>query len=64
MTNTEKNMNIAIQALRDIAYPIDGLRRQLKVGEQLAGIAAVSLSNDSNYLKQIALKALAEMGES
>jgi len=46
------------KALGKIAYPIKTLEAELKEGEQLNGVAAIQLSNDANYLKQIAKNAL------
>lgn len=46
------------QALKDIVAPIAAMRRNLPEGAKLNGGAAVSLSNDANYLREIARKAL------
>ena len=54
-------LEIAIQALKDIEDPISALRRNLKPDEQLDGRMAVSLSEDSTYLKATARQALNEI---
>ena len=54
---------IAVQALRDIVDPIGAARRALKEDERLNGQYAYLMSNDANYLKSIAEKALNELGE-
>lgn len=46
------------EALEKIAYPIEHLQKNLKEGEKLDGVHAVALSNDVEYLKFTAKKAL------
>lgn len=55
MKNKEE---IYLNALKAIARPIQHLQSQLKEGEGLDGIIALQLSNDADYLKGIAKKAL------
>ena len=62
MTNDEK-LQIALQALKDIVDPISSFQRNLKEGETINGLMAVKLSEDHNYLKDIAQKALAAIQE-
>lgn len=57
MTNDEK-LQIALQALKDIVDPIGSFQRGLKNGEAINGLMAIKLSEDHNYLKEIAQKAL------
>lgn len=57
MTNDEK-LQIALQALKDIIDPIGSFQRGLKEGETINGLMAIRLSEDHNYLKEIAQKAL------
>lgn len=47
------------EALQEIINPIEKMRKDLKEDERLEGMYAVQLSNDANYLKSIAKKALA-----
>ena len=60
---TDRKLNIAIQALKDIVDPISGIKRTLTLGEQLNGQMAILLSNDPNYLKEIARNALKDTEE-
>ncbi len=48
-----------IVALEKIANPISAMKRALPVGATLNGAMATTLSNDPNYLKEIAKAALA-----
>ena len=48
-----------IAALEKIANPISAMKRALPVGATLNGAMATTLSNDPNYLKEIAKAALA-----
>ena len=48
-----------IAALEKIANPIGAMKRALPVGATLNGAMATTLSNDPNYLKEIAKAALA-----
>jgi hypothetical protein len=53
---------IAIEALENIASPIAYLQAEAKKnGAVLDGSKAVELSNDPNFLKQIAEKAIREI---
>lgn len=45
-------------ALRSVAYPIKHLQDGLKEDERLDGMMAIQLSNDTQYLKGLAQKAL------
>lgn len=54
----EKERDNYKEALQEIVYPIDFMRRRLKDGEQLNGLYAMELSNDVWYLKNIAKKSL------
>ena len=61
--STKKKLELAIQGLRDIANPIDRLRRNLKPDERLDGIMTVLLLKDPNYYKNIAEDVLKKMEE-
>ena len=48
-----------VQALEEISSPIRFMRERLEEGEQLNGVMAVQLAQDAEYLKGIAIAALA-----
>ena len=48
-----------VEALERIANPISFMMSKLQDGEKLNGVAALNLSTDSEYLKDIARAALA-----
>ncbi|TBG78573.1 hypothetical protein ELG76_03945 [Rhizobium leguminosarum] len=52
-------------ALREILDPISGMRARMNVadGEALNGPMAIGLSNNPNYLKEIARAALSNKGD-
>jgi len=52
-----KQFEIVVQALEDIVRPLDRLRRNLKDGQRLNGMAA-QLVRDPDYLQGIAREAL------
>lgn len=54
----EEALKEAAIALEEIVNPIKFMRERLKEGEKLEGTYAVILSQDHNYLKSIAQKAL------
>ncbi len=54
----EHRLKIAIKALQDIQNPIAKMRRELEEDEVLNGVAAINLSKDHTYLKDIAKNAL------
>lgn len=58
-----KKLNIAVQALEYIVDPISSMKKELKEGEKLSGLYAYQLSNDPNYLKNIAKEALKKIEE-
>lgn len=60
---TKEKLQIAIQALKDIRNPIEMMKNNLTSHEQLNGYYAIKLSEDSNYLKSLAEKALISIGE-
>jgi len=62
MTEKEQ-IEIAVQALKDIADPIGKFRRELEPGYQLNGMMAVQISQDHNHLKAEAKAALRKMGK-
>lgn len=47
-----------LEALQKIQNPVAYLQNSLKEGERLDGVMAVALSNDANWLKEIARKAI------
>ena len=55
----ESELAECIAALEKIANPISAMKRALPVGATLNGAMATTLSNDPNYLKEIAKAALA-----
>lgn len=55
-----EQLNIAMQALKDIENPIAGMQRKLKPDERL-GSSAYSISRDPEYLKNIARQAIATL---
>jgi hypothetical protein len=57
---SEANERIKVleDALNKIAYPIKYLQSNLKEGEQLNGVMALELADNSNWLKEIAREAL------
>ncbi len=59
--SVEDKLKIAEQALMDIIDPIKAMKRDLKGGYELNGHMAYELSNDPNYLKDSASKALREI---
>jgi hypothetical protein len=59
---TKKKLEIAINALMEIAYPLVAMENALVEGERLNGTALV-LANDAEYLKSIAKKALMILSE-
>ena len=59
--STEDKLRIAEQALRDIVDPINAMKRDTEDGYELNGKIAYELSNDPNYLKDVASKALREI---
>jgi hypothetical protein len=60
MTDSEK-LKIVIQALEDIKDPITAFKRNLKEGDKFDGMMAIQLSNNANYLKEIAKTALMDI---
>lgn len=56
----EKERDSYKEALQEIDTPIDFMRKRLKEDEQLNGIAAYENSNNPNYLRSIAEKALSQ----
>ena len=61
MTDEEK-LVCALTALKNIAYPIDYLRREAKKeGKELDGYMALKLAQDGNWLSDIAADALIEI---
>lgn len=50
------DVSILLEALEEIMNPIKFMRDRLEEGEVLNGIFANQLSNDANYLKDIARK--------
>jgi hypothetical protein len=63
MSQSKKEIARLRAALEDIANPLEKLRKEAAArGARLDGIAAVMLSDDPNWLKQKARKAL-EGGE-
>jgi hypothetical protein len=61
VTRVEEQLEVAVQALKDIENPIAALRRRLEPGCRLDGVMACQLAGDANYLKVIASKALLEI---
>lgn len=55
----ESELAECIVALEKIANPISAMKRALPIGATLNGAMATTLSNDPNYLKEIAKAALA-----
>lgn len=53
--------DIAAQALRDIANPLDAMERDVPEGHKLDGLAAVRLSENTSWYIEKAKKALAAM---
>jgi len=51
-------LKIAAQALKDIVDPIEQMNRELEEGYRLDGQMAHKLSQDPNYLREIAKTAL------
>lgn len=62
MTDKEK-LDIAIKALKQIDDPIDHMRVSLEKGQRLNGQMAYLLSQDHNYLKEIARTAIKKIEE-
>lgn len=58
---TKDKLRIMEQALRDIVNPIEAMKRDIEDGYELNGLLAYELSNDPNYLKDVASKALREI---
>lgn len=54
----DERLKIAIKALQDIQNPIGKMHRELNEDEVLNGAAAINLSKDHTYLKDIAKNAL------
>ena len=60
---SERNYNIAVQALAKIADPIGYMQKEAELtGNRLDGHWAVQLASDANFLKQWAREALKEIG--
>lgn len=55
---TEEKLAIAVQALRDIANPLDKLQRECPANSRLDGKFAAMLCNDAEHLKREAKAAL------
>lgn len=53
-----EKLQIALQALQDIIDPVGAIKSKIQPTEQLNGSYAILLSNDPNYLKDIAKEAL------
>lgn len=51
--------NALVKALEEIAYPIKAMEARLKPDEKINGVMAVALANNAEYLRSIALAALA-----
>lgn len=51
------------RALEEVAYPIKAMESRLKPDEKIDGVTAVALANNAEYLRSIALKALAALQE-
>ena len=62
MTDREK-LVLAIDTLKEIVDPIKVMKESLKEGETLNGMMAIQISNDSNYLKNIAITTLKKLKE-
>lgn len=54
----EKEIERLKGLLEEIANPIAAMRKSLMEGEGLNGVYAIALSNDANYLKEIAKRGL------
>lgn len=63
MNKLQVNMQIAIQALKDIDQPLVALERDKPEGTVLNGMAW-SICNDPEHLKEIARTALRKIGRS
>ncbi|RPH39665.1 MAG: hypothetical protein EHM86_07180 [Desulfobulbaceae bacterium] len=63
MTKANYKLRIACEALERIAFPIKAIQKHLKEGEQLNGQMAYQLSNDPQFLKDIAKEALNKLGQ-
>lgn len=57
MTPVSK-LNLALDALRQIADPIGELQKRLKPGEHVDGAMAIALMNSADYLRGVAQKAI------
>jgi len=57
----DKKLEIAVQALNDVIDPISKMNRELEEGYRLDGQMAIKLSQDPNYLREIAKTALSEI---
>ena len=56
--SVDYKLEIAMQALEDIADPVGAIKRKMNPEERLNGPMAISLSQNHNYLKGIAREAL------
>lgn len=57
----KSKLAIAREALKEIVNPIQFMRDRLRADERLNGMMAIQISNNPNYLKEIARKALARL---
>jgi hypothetical protein len=54
MTKANNKLSIARDALERIAFPIKAIQKHLKEGERINGQMVYQLSNDPQFLKDIA----------
>ena len=54
----EEKLAIAVQALKDIANPLDKIQRTMKPGYKLDGQMTALLCNNADHLKKEAIEAL------
>jgi len=58
----QKQLDLAVEALRDILDPVAKLKRELKLDECLNMGVALQLADSSSHLRQLARTALQRMG--